>query len=122
MPVELRRAGCGSATLGTARAIGWAGPEMRRPWRGTAACRRVWARRAAAVAEVDGPGPALALVDEIEGLDRYPLWHASRAELLRRLDRPADAADALRVALALPTSGPVRELLEGRLSGTPPRP
>ncbi len=44
--------------------------------------------RAAAVAMVDGPGPALALVDGLAAggeLDRYHLLHAARAELLRRL-------------------------------------
>ena len=45
-PVELRRAGRGSATLGTGRAIG---PETRRAWRGAAAWRRACDRRAAAV-------------------------------------------------------------------------
>ncbi|MEV5715179.1 sigma-70 family RNA polymerase sigma factor [Amycolatopsis mediterranei] len=41
--------------------------------------------RAAAVAERDGPSSALALVDALPGLDDYPWWHASRAELLHRL-------------------------------------
>ena len=43
--------------------------------------------RAAAVAERDGAEAGLALVDAIEGLDGYSLWHASRAVLLRRLGR-----------------------------------
>jgi len=72
--------------------------------------------RAAAAAERDGPEVALELVDQIDGLDAYPLWHASRAELLTRLDRPADAAVALRAALALPLSDPVRRHLETRLA------
>jgi RNA polymerase sigma factor (sigma-70 family) len=50
--------------------------------------------RAAAVAERDGPAAALALVDELPGLEAYPWWHASRAELLHRLGSPA-AAEAL---------------------------
>ncbi len=50
--------------------------------------------RAAAVAERDGAEAGLALVDAIEGLDGYPLWHASRAVLLRRLGRDAEAAEA----------------------------
>jgi RNA polymerase sigma-70 factor (ECF subfamily) len=50
--------------------------------------------RAAAVAERDGAAAGLALVDEIEGLDEYSLWHASRAVLLRRLGRETEAADA----------------------------
>jgi RNA polymerase sigma-70 factor (ECF subfamily) len=70
--------------------------------------------RAAAVAELDGAGPALALVDELTGLDRYPLWHASRAELLGRLGRHADAAVAARAALALPVSAPLARRLSER--------
>ncbi|QXC61833.1 sigma-70 family RNA polymerase sigma factor [Aquihabitans sp. G128] len=72
--------------------------------------------RAAAVAERDGAEPALALVDELDGLGRYPLWHGARAELLTRLDRPTEAAHALRAALALPLTAPVRRLLEARLA------
>ena len=48
--------------------------------------------RAAAVAERDGPGPGLALVDAIEGLPGYPWWHATRAELLRRWAGPTRPA------------------------------
>ncbi|MEO6511255.1 MAG: sigma-70 family RNA polymerase sigma factor [Nocardioides sp.] len=43
--------------------------------------------RAAAVAERDGAEAGLALVDAIEGLEGYELWHASREVLLRRLGR-----------------------------------
>ena len=50
--------------------------------------------RAAAVAERDGAEAGLALVDAIEGLDGYSLWHASRAVLLRRLGRDEEAVDA----------------------------
>jgi RNA polymerase sigma-70 factor (ECF subfamily) len=50
--------------------------------------------RAAAVAERDGADAGLALVDAIEGLDGYSLWHASRAVLLRRLGRDEEAVDA----------------------------
>ncbi|MGW3964606.1 RNA polymerase sigma factor [Amycolatopsis sp. NPDC005003] len=61
--------------------------------------------RAAAVAERDGPASALALVDALPGLDDYPWWHASRAELLHRLGSPS-AFDALERAEAtgLPTA------------------
>jgi RNA polymerase sigma-70 factor (ECF subfamily) len=45
--------------------------------------------RAAAVAERDGPAAALTLVEALAGLDDYPWWHASRAELLHRLGSPA---------------------------------
>jgi RNA polymerase sigma-70 factor (ECF subfamily) len=54
--------------------------------------------RAVAYAELAGPAPALAIVDEL-GLDNYHLYHAIRADLLRRLDRKADAAQAYRAAL-----------------------
>jgi len=54
--------------------------------------------RAAAVAERDGPAAGLALVDSLAGLDDYPWWHASRAELLHRLGSPA-AAEALERAV-----------------------
>ncbi|HEV2780320.1 MAG TPA: RNA polymerase sigma factor [Actinophytocola sp.] len=55
--------------------------------------------RAVAVAEVDGPAAALALVDGLE-LDRYHLFHAVRADLLRRLGRDAEAAQAYEAAIA----------------------
>jgi RNA polymerase sigma-70 factor (ECF subfamily) len=53
--------------------------------------------RAVAVAENDGPGTALALVDAL-ALDDYYLFHAIRADLLRRLGRDADAAYAAAIA------------------------
>jgi len=58
--------------------------------------------RAVAVAEVDGPGAALAAVDALAdaSLDRYYLFHAIRADLLRRLDRRAEATAAYEAALA----------------------
>jgi RNA polymerase sigma-70 factor (ECF subfamily) len=55
--------------------------------------------RAVAVAELDGPAAALALVDEL-GLDRYYLFHAIRADLLRRLGRRAEADAAYDTAIA----------------------
>ena len=56
--------------------------------------------RAVAVAELDGPAAGLALVDELP-LDRFYLFHAVRADLLRRLHRYPEAADAYDAALAL---------------------
>jgi RNA polymerase sigma-70 factor (ECF subfamily) len=74
--------------------------------------------RAAATAMVDGPQRALALIDALAGeLDRYHLLHSARAELLRRLDRPADAAESYRRALALVTNDAERRFLERRLHG-----
>jgi RNA polymerase sigma-70 factor (ECF subfamily) len=55
--------------------------------------------RAVAVAEVDGPAAGLALVDELD-LDRYYLFHAIRADLLRRLGRRAEAGAAYDAAIA----------------------
>lgn len=54
--------------------------------------------RAAAVAERDGPAAGLALVDALPGLEDYPWWHASRAELLHRLSS-SSASDALERAV-----------------------
>ena len=55
--------------------------------------------RAVAVAEVDGPSAALAIVDGLD-LGRYYLFHAIRAELLRRLGRPVEADAAYEAAIA----------------------
>jgi len=73
--------------------------------------------RAVAIGERDGPAAGLAAVNEVPGLERYPLWHASRAELLWRLDRGAEAAAAWRTALAGETNAPTRRHLERRLAG-----
>ena len=54
--------------------------------------------RAVAVAEVHGVAHALQLVDAID-LPKYHWYHAVRADLLRRIGRPADAASAYRRAL-----------------------
>ncbi len=54
--------------------------------------------RAVAVAEVHGVAPALQLLDALD-LPRYYLFHAVRADLLRRLSRTADAASAYRLAI-----------------------
>ncbi len=55
--------------------------------------------RAVALAELDGPAVALALVDQLP-LERYHAWHATRADLLRRLGRDAEAAAAYEAAIA----------------------
>jgi RNA polymerase sigma-70 factor (ECF subfamily) len=56
--------------------------------------------RAVAVAELDGPDVALAVVDGLD-LDGYHAYHATRAELLRRLGRPAEARIAYDRAIGL---------------------
>ena len=66
--------------------------------------------RCVAVAEVDGPGPALALLDRVD-LDGYHLFHATRADLLGRLGRPADAAAAYDAAIARTANGAERAFL-----------
>ncbi|HYY23027.1 MAG TPA: sigma-70 family RNA polymerase sigma factor [Thermoleophilaceae bacterium] len=74
--------------------------------------------RAVAVAEAGDPEAALALVEHLE-LDRYHYLHATRAELLRRLDRVEDARRAYRRALALVNSEAERRFLERRLAELP---
>jgi RNA polymerase sigma factor (sigma-70 family) len=70
---------------------------------------------AVAVAMTDGPAAGLALIDGIEGLDRYHLLHAARADLLRRLGRTDEAAAAYRRAHELATNPADRRFLAGRL-------
>jgi RNA polymerase sigma-70 factor (ECF subfamily) len=55
--------------------------------------------RAVAIAEVEGPAAGLTLVDALD-LDGYHLYHAVRADLLRRLGRDEDAARAYDAAIA----------------------
>lgn len=75
--------------------------------------------RAVAVAMADGPAVGLALVDRLEAsgaLAGYHLLPATRADLLRRLGRPSEAASAYRQALALATTDAERRYLAGRLA------
>jgi RNA polymerase sigma-70 factor (ECF subfamily) len=69
--------------------------------------------RAVAVAEVDGPQVALPLVDELD-LSGYYMFHAVRADLLRRLGRTADAAQAYDAAIARTDNAAEREFLHRR--------
>ena len=69
--------------------------------------------RAVAVAERDGPAVALGEVDALD-LAGYHLVHSIRADLLRRLGRPADAVAAYDAALALVTNAAERRFLEER--------
>jgi RNA polymerase sigma-70 factor (ECF subfamily) len=71
--------------------------------------------RAVAVAEVQDPAAALDLVDGLD-LDRYYLYHAIRADLLRRLGRPGEAARAYEEALALTGNAAERAYLTARLA------
>jgi RNA polymerase sigma-70 factor (ECF subfamily) len=69
--------------------------------------------RAVAVAEVDGPAAALSLVDDLD-LSRYQVFHAVRADLLRRLGRSAEARTAYDQAIGLTENTAERDLLARR--------
>jgi RNA polymerase sigma-70 factor (ECF subfamily) len=71
--------------------------------------------RAVAVAEADGPEAGLRIVDAL-ALDDYRYLHATRGELLRRLDRIPEARDAYRQALRLTNDDADRRLLQRRLA------
>ncbi|GAA3851930.1 RNA polymerase sigma factor [Streptomyces coacervatus] len=70
--------------------------------------------RAIAIGEVHGPAAALALVDELD-LDTYHAFHATRADLLRRLGRNSEATAAYERAAALAPTDAERDFL--RLGG-----
>src|SRR5438445_6699369 len=69
--------------------------------------------RAVAVAEVEGPDAALTLLDGLE-LDRYHLFHAIRADLLRRVARNTEAAWAYEEAIAGAENAAERDFLQRR--------
>jgi RNA polymerase sigma-70 factor (ECF subfamily) len=71
--------------------------------------------RAIAVAELEGPQAALALLDRLE-LDGYRYYHSTRADLLRRLGRDDEARAAYARALELTRPGPEQLFLERRLT------
>ncbi|HEY0534744.1 MAG TPA: DUF6596 domain-containing protein [Actinoplanes sp.] len=83
--------------------------------------------RAVAVAEVNGPAAALKIVDALPGLERHYMSHAVRADLLARLDRPAEAAAAFEMAGKYTENPAERRFLAARreamkrLGGGPPR-
>ena len=74
--------------------------------------------RAVAVAMADGPQAGLALVERLDGLDEYYLFHSTRADLLRRLGRSGEAAAAYEQALTLAPSDVERDFLRRRLAGS----
>ena len=85
---------------------------------------RVWPspvvalNRAVALAMVEGAGPALAAVEALERdgrLAAYRYLHSTKADLLHRLGRDAEAAAAYRAALALTDNAAERAFLAGRL-------
>jgi len=73
--------------------------------------------RAVALAMADGPMSALPLLDALEGkLNRYHLFHSTKADFLRRLDRLEDAAASYRRARDLATNSYERKFLERRIA------
>ena len=72
--------------------------------------------RAVAVAMADGAEPGLEIVDGLSGLEQYHLWHSTRAELLHRLGRDAEAGNAYSRALELAPTETERAFLQGRVS------
>jgi RNA polymerase sigma-70 factor, ECF subfamily len=126
----------GSATLDRALALGGRGPyvlqaaiavlhvDQSQDWPQIAALYGELARltgspvvelnRAVAVAEAGDAQAALSIVEGLD-LEGYHYLHATRAELLRRLDRPEDARFAYHRALELVHSEAERRLLERRL-------
>jgi RNA polymerase sigma-70 factor (ECF subfamily) len=84
----------------------------------------VEANRAIAVAMAEGPAAGLVILDTLSAhpqLSRWPQLHLARADLLRRLDRRAEAVAAYRTALELEPSPGVRSFIASRLNslGTP---
>jgi RNA polymerase sigma-70 factor (ECF subfamily) len=72
--------------------------------------------RAIALAELEGPQTALAMLDGLE-LEGYRYYHSTRADLLGRLGRDEEARHAYARALELTEPGPERRFLESRLTG-----
>ncbi|MGH9433873.1 MAG: RNA polymerase sigma factor [Terriglobia bacterium] len=78
---------------------------------------------AVAVAMSDGYEKGLDLIDRIGAsgeLDQYYLFHAARADILRRLERPTEAMDAYSKAMALTANKAEREYLGRRLNSLKP--
>ena len=85
-------------------------PARGRPVTGRSSSTARWRSRSPTALE-----HGLELLDAISGLDDYHLFHAARADLLRRLERHADAARAYETALALTTNEAERRFLTRRL-------
>jgi len=75
--------------------------------------------RAIAVAEIEGPEAGLAILDRLD-LDHYRYFHSTRADLLRRAGRAAEARQAYRRALDLAQTEPEQRFLADRLAETSP--
>ena len=78
--------------------------------------------RAIAIAEVEGPAQALAILEQLPLLE-YRYFHSTRADLLRRLGRSEEAHDAYSQALTLTQTDAERRFLETRIAELrPPTP
>jgi RNA polymerase sigma-70 factor (ECF subfamily) len=75
--------------------------------------------RAVAVAELEGPSLGLALLDELD-LEQYHLYHATRAELLRRMGDVDAASLAYLDAIAIADNEVERRFLEERAAELAP--
>jgi RNA polymerase sigma-70 factor, ECF subfamily len=75
----------------------------------------VTVNRAVALAELEGPEAALALLDDLD-LDDYLYFHSTRADLLRRLARTDEARAAYIRAAELAETEPERRFLQARLN------
>jgi RNA polymerase sigma-70 factor (ECF subfamily) len=73
--------------------------------------------RAVALAHAQGWREGLRAIEKIEGLADYHYYHAARADLLRRLDRPAQARAAYERALELAPTQPEQRFLRARIAG-----
>ncbi|MFI9575433.1 RNA polymerase sigma factor [Microbispora rosea] len=138
---DIRQIDEGRALLRRAMARGRSGPYLvqgaiadlhlqePRDWRQIAALYQTLARqtrspiaemnRAIAVAEIDGPEAGLAVLDRLD-LGNYRYFHSTRAELLRRAGRDAEAHDAYGRALDLAQTEPEQRFLAERLAETAP--
>lgn len=75
--------------------------------------------RAVAIAETEGPGSALAILEALAGdtrMNGYQPWWAARGHLLARLGRKAEAREALTVAMGLATDNAVRHYLQQQVA------
>jgi RNA polymerase sigma-70 factor (ECF subfamily) len=72
--------------------------------------------RAVAIGERHGPEAGLAALEAVEGLAGYHAYQATHADLLRRVGRDAEAAEAYRLAVELSTNPAERAFLQGRLA------
>lgn len=71
--------------------------------------------KAVAIAMTDGPQAALDVIDKLD-LEKYHLYHATKADMYRRLSKFSDAAEAYQLALNLVTNSTEQKFIERRLA------